>query len=104
MQGWQQELWHFTGEGGMTRLVVENRLINTLAFLRTRFPQLKAGLCRTPDAAKAFAEAGLKTYVVSGEKVSQLGVIARPWSQIAKSGLEQPQATSTPTTTTGKVH
>jgi len=87
MMTWQQEAWHFTGQGPMTRLVIEDRMVSPLAFLRVRFPHLRAGLCQTPQAAKTFSKAGLKVYVVGQEKIPEPGVIVKPWAQVAKSGL-----------------
>jgi len=87
MMSWQQEGWHFTGQGALTHLVIEDRMISPLAFLRVRFPRLRAGLCQTPQAAKAFSQAGLKVYVVGQEKIPQPGAIAKPWADIAKAGL-----------------
>ena len=87
MLTWQQEAWHFTGQGALTHLVIEDRVVSPLTFLRTKFPNLRAGLCQTPQAAKAFSMAGMKVYVVGQEKIPQPGAIVRPWAQIAKAGL-----------------
>ena len=87
VMSWQQEGWHFTGQGAMTHLVIEDRVVSPLAFLRVKFPHLRTGLCQTPMAAKAFFEAGMKVYAVGKEKLPQPAAIARPWVEIAKTGL-----------------
>ena len=87
MMTWQQEAWHFTGQGAMTHLVIEDRVVSPLAFLRVKFPHLRTGLCQTPTAAKAFFEAGMKVYVVGKEKIPQPGAVAKSWADIAKTGL-----------------
>jgi hypothetical protein len=85
--GWQQEGWHFTGQGAMTHLVIEDHMVSPLAFLRVKFPQLRTGLCQSPAAANAFFEAGMKVYVVGKEKIQHAGAVAKPWTDIAKTGL-----------------
>jgi hypothetical protein len=87
MMAWQQEAWHFTGQGLATHLVIEDRVVSPLAFLRVKFPHLRTGLCQTPQAAKAFTQAGLKVYAVGKEKIPQSGAIAKSWADIAKMGL-----------------
>ena len=87
VMSWKQEAWHFSGQGMAQRLVVEDRLVNPLAYLRMKFPHLKYGLCSSPVAAKAFVEAGMKVVTVSQEKGAPASAIRKSWADLAKTGL-----------------
>ncbi len=71
--------WNFT----YYRVVMEDRMVSPLDELREKFPGLKTGLSASRLAAKAFADAGLESLVLSrvnysGEGVTQI----KSWSQV----------------------
>lgn len=84
--GWEQQAWHISGEGVNRRLVIEERLVSPLAYLRVKFPQMRWGLASSPASARAFLDAGMKAYMVTAEKPPK-GALARPWNDLAKNGL-----------------
>jgi len=86
---WQRKRWQIVpGPWNLPRLVIESRLVSQLAALREDFPNLQAGVCTSPLAARAFAEAGLRVIVVGAGAVDVEPVERRAsWRAIAEAGL-----------------
>lgn len=84
--GWEQQAWHISGEGIHRRLVIEDRMVSPLAYLRAKFPQMRWGLAGSPVAARAFLESGMKAYMVAGDPPPK-GALSRPWKDLAQNGL-----------------
>ena len=95
---WQREHWHIVREGKyrIPRMVVESRLVSQLASLKRQFPTLRAGVCGTELAARAFAAEGLNVVVVGSEKVTLPTSSGNPpvlirrasWAELEKKGLD----------------
>lgn len=68
---WRRQRWHIvrTGRFRIPKVVVEKRLVSQLRSLREMFPGIKAGICRSALAAKAFAQADMTVIIIGGADV-----------------------------------
>ena len=63
-------------------------MVSQLPTLRTEFPRMTLGLCRSELSAKAFADAGMKCLVVGNPNLTGSGVIHRAdWDDLAAQPL-----------------
>lgn len=86
---WQRERWHVVRENqwSIPRVVVESRLVNQIAGLRTMFPGLQTGVTSSDLSAKAFAEAGLKVVLIGPAAAVGPNVVRRAdWNDLARQG------------------
>lgn len=84
---WQRQRWHIVRESWYkVRVVVESRLVSQLGELRKTFPLLRAGVCDSALAARAFAAAGLRCILVKpGLKLGATDVAREAsWSELAE--------------------
>jgi len=87
---WQRERWHIVRDGplGMPRVIVESRLVSQLPDLREMFPNIRAGLCRTKLAAKAFASVGVQPVVIGADVGETMEAVHRDsWQDLAERGI-----------------
>lgn len=85
---WQHRRVHLVpGMWRLPKLVVESRLVSELPQLHREFLNLRAGLCTSPLAARAFAQAGLTPMIVGGAapEVSE-AVRVESWQALATGG------------------
>jgi len=68
---WRRQRWHIvrTGRFRIPKMVIEKRLVSQLRSLREMFPGIKAGICRSTLAAKAFARADMTVIIIGGADV-----------------------------------
>jgi len=87
---WRRKRWHIVRSGrfNLPRVVFESHLESQLSTLRGMFDGLNVGLCGSPIAARAFADAGMRTIFVGKEEVDVPNLTRRiSWSEFAAAGL-----------------
>lgn len=83
---WQRKRWHIVREGrfNLPRIVIESRMESQLPHLVEQFPKLRHGLTRSAEAARTFADAGLRVLTLNAPFLQ--GPDVRPlttWADLA---------------------
>lgn len=87
---WQRQRWHIVRAGRFNwpRIVFESRLVSQLPELRATFPKLSAGICTSQIAARAFADAGMKTVLIGPAEFEGGDAVRRDtWADLASEGI-----------------
>jgi hypothetical protein len=84
---WQRQRWHVDRTGRIPKVVIETRLVSQLPELREALANLAVGICSSPQAAQAFAAAGMAPIVIGEASEATDGETRLSWDDIAAGRL-----------------
>ena len=87
---WRRQRWRIVRTSRFkVRVIVDKRLVSQLAELRKVFGGLATGICTSSLAARAFAQAGMKSVVIGRAEVSSPNVTRhQTWADLAMVGID----------------